>query len=228
MLKKNITEPILQQKISSYLASHQDDYTEEEKEYIMRNYCYGMYTDFTDPLLRQIYSELNLMDDEHNIYLGFISILSKIHGIDKNIVEVGCGRLPSLAKYIALRQKTGTITVYDPKLISIKHPSNLKLCKERFTSNTSIANVDLIIGFMPTLATEDILSYAYENKKDFVIALSDILTAKDIYEQEDIWTDWQQSIIYDAKEKVKSKGLGTLGITTLSKYDNPYPIIYNH
>ena len=51
--------------------------------------------------------------------------------INTDIIEVGGGILPSLAKKIALRQKSGTVTVYDPRLITnIDKPDNLILKKE--------------------------------------------------------------------------------------------------
>lgn len=229
MLKSNLTEQDLKIKIEAFLQAHPDYYSEEEKKYIRECAAWGLYTDFSDALLRQIYAELDLMPDEHNIYLGFISLISNIYGLDKNIVEVGGGKIPSLAKYIALKQQTGTITVYDPSLVvtTTPHP-NLILKKASFSKNLPELNPDLIIGFMPTSATEEMLEYAYQTKTNFLIALSDMTDAFDVYEQDEIWTHWQQEIIYSASRKAEENGLGKLKILTLDKYDNPYPIIYTN
>lgn len=230
MLKKNITEEELKKKITEYLVLHENDYTEEEIKQILSWYSSGMITDFSPELVRQLYAELDLMEPEHNLYLGFLNLIEQVHGINKRILEVGGGRIPSLGKYIAMRQQTGTITVYDPRLIipsRIPYP-NLILRKQRFDCSVSLENTDLIIGYMPEEATSDMIQRACETKTDFVIALSDMLSEKDEYELDEIWTDWQCNIIYDAAASVEKAGLGTLKTATLDKYDNPYPIIYNH
>lgn len=228
MLKGNITKEQLKAKVEAFLHEHQDYYTAEEKEYIMVNFSSGLFTDFSDALMRQIYSELNLLDDEHNIYLGFISMIKNIHGLDKNILEVAGGKIPCLAKNIALRQKSGTITVYDPGLTTTISPyKNLSLKKQTFTTQMLIPKPDLIIGFMPASATDQILEYAFATNTDFMIALSDMFDEVDFYEEDDIWTHWQREKIYEARKKVSQHNMGELAIGTLEKYDNPYPIIYN-
>ena len=76
MLKKDITKQKLKAMLENYLHEHQEYYTDAEKKYIMENFSSGLFTDFSDALLRQIYSELSLIDDEHNIYLGFTNLQS--------------------------------------------------------------------------------------------------------------------------------------------------------
>ena len=228
MLKKEVTKQTLKPMIEKYLCEHQEYFTEAEKKYIMDNFSSGIFTDFSDALLRQIYDELNLIDDEHNIYLGFTSLIERVHGLDKNILEVGGGKIPCLGKSIALRQKSGTITVYDPSLIitDTSH-KNLILKKKNFTTQLIIPKPDLIIGFTPTTATDQILEYAFATNTDFMIALSDVFDEIDYYQEDDIWTHWQQEKIYEARAKVTENNMGKLLVDTLEKYDNPYPIIYN-
>lgn len=228
MLKENLTPTIIKEKVSQFLEENATSYTETEKKTILNNCLMGLYTDFPDTFLRQIYAELDLMDPSHNIYLGFIKLLEKYHNLDQNIIEVGGGRLPILAKYISLRQKTGSITVYDPTLIIPSNvPSNMVLKRQRFTNNLPLQS-NLIIGFMPEESTEEMLAYAYRTKSNFMIALSDIMDEIDMYQQDEIWTNWQQGIICDATREVEKNGLGKLCVTTLEQYDNPYPIIYNY
>ena len=186
MLKKEVTKQTLKPMIEKYLCEHQEYYTDAEKKYIMDNFSSGIFTDFSDALLRQIYDELNLIDDEHNIYLGFTSLIERVHGLDKNILEVGGGKIPCLGKSIALRQKSGTITVYDPSLITTDTShKNLILKKKNFTTQLIIPKPDLIIGFTPTTATDQILEYAFATNTDFMIALSDVFDEIDYYQEED-------------------------------------------
>ncbi len=229
MLKKDITKQKLKAMLENYLHEHQEYYTDAEKKYIMENFSSGLFTDFSDALLRQIYSELSLIDDEHNIYLGFTNLIEREFGLDKHILEVGGGKIPCLGKNIALRQKSGTITIYDPGLITTTSPyKNLNLKKKNFTTQLIIPKPDLIIGFTPTTATDQILEYAFATNTDFMIALSDIFDEVDFYQEEDdIWTHWQKEKIYEARKLVAKNNMGKLMIETLEKYDNPYPIIYN-
>ena len=229
MLKENLTPTIIKEKVSQFLKNNGTIYTEEEKKIILDNCLMGLYTDFPDTFIRQVYAELDLMDPSHNIYLGFIKLLEKYHSLEKNIIEVGGGRLPILAKYISLRQKSGSITVYDPTLVIPSNiPHNMVLKRKRFTSDINHPQSKLIIGFMPEESTEEMLEYAYRTKSDFMIALSDILDEVDMYQQDGLWTNWQQGIICEATRNVERNGMGKLHITTLEKYDNPYPIIYNY
>ena len=121
MIKKEISMLELHYQVLKFLKDHKEDYTEEEKEMILKNYAWGKKEKALVPdILRQIYDELDLLSPTKNIYLGFLKLIEKNFSIDGNLVELGGGRIPSLAKKIALQQKNGTITVYDDKLINFQ------------------------------------------------------------------------------------------------------------
>ena len=85
MLKENLTPTIIKEKVSQFLKNNGTIYTEEEKKIILDNCLMGLYTDFPDTFIRQVYAELDLMDPSHNIYLGFINAKT-IEIINKNSI----------------------------------------------------------------------------------------------------------------------------------------------
>ncbi len=213
-------------RVIEFLKSHLSNYTEREMIYIMNNYKLHHHAIFVPDILRQIYDEVGLLADDKNLYLGFMKILEDNFNLDSNIVEIGGGIIPSLAKHIHLKQKNGTITVYDPRLY--KNDSSDKkfiLKKEKFTENTDIFRTDILVGFMPCQATEILIKTACRNKKDFLVALCE----GGHQEFEDFYDDtlWEEQMIDLAKREIAENGMGVLEKTNLESYGDPYPIIYN-
>lgn len=210
-----------------FVEAHKDSYTQREQDYIRRNCEWGIDRLFVSDLLRQVYDEAGITDIDKNMYEGFLKVLEENFDINTNIIEIGGGIIPSLAKKIALRQKSGTITVYDPRLITdIDHPDNLILKREMFSKETPIGNTSMIIGFMPCDATALLIDVACQNKVDFMVALCEGGTRENFGWLEDD-DEWIGFIKYCALRGIEEKNMGTLGEASLEKYQNPYPIIYN-
>lgn len=237
-----ITDEECIQRVSEFLDAHLESYTDREIAYIRRNYLslrrnpYGRYT---GDVLRQIYDELDLYptiveieqtnssNTVGNMYDGFVKLLEENFDIDRDIVEVAGGVIPTLAKKIALKQKNGTITVYDPRLMHLQNlPANLILEPQSFRSNTPIPTAKMIISFMPCEATPTVITSARQNKLDFMIGLCEGGTRKN-YEWLETTDEWLGYMTYLAERTVKENDLGTLAIESLEKYGNPYPVIYN-
>lgn len=212
-------------KVLEYLKQHIADYSGNEAQSIALNFNMKRYSDYLPDVLRQIYDEVGILKDKDNIYLGFIDILENNFDIDSNILEVGGGVIPNLAKHINLKQTKGSITVYDPRLSISSTSTSFILKKEVFTPNTDISNYNIIIGLMPCEATELIIRKATSSKKDFLIALCDGRHSEFLdYFDEELWCN---NIIKLADKHIKENDLGTLCITDLKKYGDPYPVIYN-
>lgn len=222
-----ITEEEYMRRALKFIGAHKDSYTTRERDYITSNFHWGMKKPFTTDLLRQIYDEVGITDERVNMYEGFFKILEENFDINTDIIEIGGGIVPSLAKKIALRQKTGTVTVYDPRLMtSIDKPDNLILKREKFDKNTSIGDAKLIIGFMPCDATTLLIETACKNKTDFMVALCEggMREGYGWLEEDDEWIGF---VKYCAARGIEANGLGTLEEKSLEQYKNPYPIIYN-
>lgn len=211
--------------IKNFLENYSKYYDYFELCYLKDLEMHSSYKEIPD-ILRQILCELNLLKDEDNAYLEFANLIEKVHGLNKNIIEVGGGVIPSLAKIVALKQKKGTITVYDPRLIEENTLSNLILRKESFTIKTPTSNTDLFIGFMPQKATETIINKACLEQKDFMITLcgDGISDEEDYYEDNE---EFLHAILHMAKNKIEQANLGTMELTYLPSLKELYPVIYN-
>lgn len=226
MIREDITTVRIFYQIDKFLRDHAKDYTLEEKEFILKNCAWGQKSSLVPDMLRQIYDELGFLDSERNIYDGFVDLLEENFDIDRNIVEIGGGKIPSLAKKIALRQMHGTITVYDDKLITTDfNLPNLSLKKRRLQAD-ELLNADMIIGFMPCDGTQTAIDLAKRNRIDFMIALCEGSCQNEM--PAFMNDDWENSMIYEARKAVRDGHLGELKkVKMAKKYQNPYPVIYN-
>lgn len=210
----------------TYLKANLKDYTELETLFMFDNPNMIESGNFIPSVMRQIYDEVGAFTEDNDLYGAFVNLLEENFDIDSNIVEVGCGVIPSVAKKIRLKQTKGSVTVYDPRLSNNFESTNkFTLKREKFTEDTNIKKADLIIGFMPCEATEILIQQAVRNKKDFLVALCEGgHYSFDDYFDTDSWTE---SILYLAEQGIKKNKLGELVKVDLKEYGNPYPIIYN-
>lgn len=214
------------QKIANFLKKYQNYYDEFELSYILDNLDIASSTIEIPDILRQILCELNLLKKEDNVYNQFAELINDIHGLDKNIVEVGGGIIPCLSKIMALKQQKGQVTVYDPRLIEENTIPNLVLKKEKLHLKTPISNAELYVGFMPRGAEELIITKACQEKKDFIITLCcDGLSDEDTYYEDN--DEFFHSLMYFASNETRKNNLGTLEKTYIKKLGEAYPVIYN-
>ncbi|MBE6150334.1 MAG: hypothetical protein E7162_00755 [Firmicutes bacterium] len=108
-------------------------------------------------------------------YFQTMQEIEQEFGLDRDIVEVGCGMFPSLARIIAKRQQEigkGTITAYDPELVT-KVVDGVNLVRGHFTLTTPIPKNALIIGRKPCEATEVMIKSASKNNAELFLKLCD-------------------------------------------------------
>lgn len=214
-------------KVNEYLLAHSTRYTSQEVEILKANAALGRKTPFVHELLRQIYEETGLITAENSMYQEFVNIMQQNFSIDRPILEIAGGAIPSLGKKIALNQHHGSITVYDPRLTGYKTDiPNLTLKNEIFTENTDIGHTKMIIGFMPCDATNLIIETACKHDVDFMVALCEGGMRKG-YEFLEYDDEWISHVKSNAKRHMRGTSLGELCEESLEKFDNPYPIIYN-
>ena len=214
-------------KVQRFLEENKHGYNDRELEFIRSNWVHFLDKKFQVDILRQMYSELGFIDENEDIYHAFIKILEENFDIDTDIIEVGGGRIPSLAKRIALKQKNGTITVYDPNLISTDSPyPNMVLRQQPFTLQTPVEKDQLIIAFMPCEATEKIIYNARRNNAHFLIALCEGGPHGDEFDYFESEDEWLSSMLYSARDTANKTGHGPLQMSDLKEFDDPYPVIY--
>lgn len=216
-----------ERRVQKFVEAHKENYTRREQDFIKNNAAWGIDRPFASDILRQIYDELGILPEEKNMYEGFLKLLIENFDINRHIIEVGGGIVPSLSKKISLRQKSGTITVYDPRVIqNISKADNLIIKKEKFGRNTPVGNTSMIIAFMPCDATNTIIDYAIYHDLDFMIGLCEggMRPGYEWLEDDD---EWIAHVKYNAEKGLARLNTGTLQEASLAQYDNPYPVIYN-
>lgn len=220
-----------EQAVLDYIEKHYCDYTEHERNYIKRNLSYLKATKSTlnirtPHFLRQIYDELDIIPDNENMYHGFVKLLEEKMDINRDVIEVASGIIPTVAIRVASRQKSGSIAIYDPRLTEqTAMLPNMVIKRENFTSKTKVKPNSLLIGFMPCEATIDIIESAAINNADFIIGLCEGGSRKKFYwlEYEDEWLGF---VNFYANSKFKKREDVTIETASLSDYGDPYPVIY--
>lgn len=128
---------------------------------------YGKPSDITRAIIEELGLNQFLVRD---YYKSFIEYMKAEEGIDKNLLEVGCGILPALANKVSKEQKSGSVTVMDPKVIE-SYEGNIGIIKKSFTEETDVSNYDLIYGFYPCQATPEMIKSSFKNDKDLFLEM---------------------------------------------------------
>lgn len=120
-------------------------------------------------IINQVNSYLNIYKCS-NPYLEFIDYLKQYYNIDRNLLDVGSGVFPELARRIQMEQKNGSIECYDPYSLFCCF-NGIKINREKFTLDTDVSKYDMLIGHMPCDATIPMIIAANKNDKDLLINL---------------------------------------------------------
>lgn len=218
-------------KFIEYAMENKDAFNANEKATIISNIDNVDKIDKRDILpniLLQIYDELGILPDYMNPYKAFSELISSIYDIrDMNIVEIGGGTIPRLAKRLADMQTRGTVTVYDPNLYLKNSYPNIKLIKRNFYPITNVDRKDLLVGLLPCGASSTIVRSAIKNNKDFMIALCDSCNFYEYFDGYELDENWPYSFIEKASSMVEENNLGKLKVKHIKEIGLRYPIIYN-
>lgn len=199
-------------KVIDYLKLYGKMYDKRVLEYIINNYPEAINNKNRSCELNQIYTSLGILPRNLNIYMYYLKQIMKSHNINSNILEVGGGCYPILAKYISIKQqrcKEGNITVYDPNLV-ISKMEHVTLKKEKFTSKTNISNYELLIGVMPSEATIDLVKQATKYHKELFLVLNEFTYFANGYLGYDIpnlkeWEEYIRELIHEDTESFAIK-----------------------
>lgn len=220
----------LWESVSKFIDKHSSSFSEFEvqriryiilKESFPRVYFYDV--------IREICDELGFIPDEDNMYLAFLKELEDNFDIkNSHIIEVGGGMIPCLGKRISLLQDKGSITVYDPKLLSeYEDMDNFKLIREDFTHKSKLGNTNLLIGLMPCKGAEALIDQAIKHRIDFIVWLCEGGAHGDYYDFYEDEEEWRYAVISSAVHGARHNGMGEVKKKYLSKFSDTYPIIYS-
>ena len=225
----NISKNEKKEKILRLFDEHPGAFADIEKERLLNYISYDDEELFIPDLAREVYDELGFVEDDKNIYLGFMDLLKNAFPYqERKILEVGGGILPRLGKRISDQLTTGHITIYDPRLSrAVEDTPKMTLVRRKLTRSDSIGDTNLMVGFMPCEGTETFLNVATQNNIDFMLGFCEggpHGDCYDFYEDED---EWLHAMMYVAESGVRDHHMGKVKVKTLEKYGDPYPVIYN-
>ncbi len=228
-----ITTDEVKRKYKIFMSRYGDKFSDQLKKemdihFVKRAGKFDNPTDFY-----QLYDYFGIIPDDVNMYIYHLNAIKERFNLNSNILEIAGGSYPSFARRVAREQlKTGigTITVYDPKLVtnhSYKY-SNLKLYPEKFDSSVDVSNFDLLVGIMPCNATDEMIDAIYKYNKDFYISFCGCSS----YNFFNFFLGMPLPSYYNQIEYLKSvceeKKLGELMVEYLpDKYNIEYPVVYN-
>lgn len=172
-------------KVINFLQKHSELYAEFLSKSIKKKITYGYHCD-TD----QVYSHLKLKYCKNTPYYKFAKSIKNYFNInsDTKILEISSGKIPILSSI--LRNYTKSVTALNTSFVFQEY-KNINLIQAEFNCEFSLENYDLIVGYRPCEATEDIINQCFKYKRDFAIYFCPCLGGKfeSEFENAKIWRD---------------------------------------
>lgn len=158
-------------KFKKYMKLYGDKYTPNVRDFIKKNFLSDYFENFVEnDIMDQVYSAVGVYDNTPNIYDTFIEEMQRNFDIDRRLVEVASGWYPALAEKVSVRQKCGSITIYEPSLLMDTH-DKFKIIKEPLEESTIVTDADMIYALRPCNAIENIIKVANHNDLDLFVGL---------------------------------------------------------
>lgn len=157
------------EKILNFLYKYKADYPSQNLDFLLD----ALDTEITgqEPAIaRQVLDATGLYNEDKNPYLNYLQIFEKYFSYDQNIIDIGAGFYPASSIHIKEKQTKGTLTVYEPRLLTLER-QDIIFKKEHFTLHTNIKEADLLFGIMPCESTETIIEKANQEHKNLFIGL---------------------------------------------------------
>ena len=220
-------------KFQEFLKKYAHLYPREALEFIKENFSNGLTTVCQADLLMQINQELGVTFPIPSFYEIHLHKIMENFDIGCNIVEVAAGMIPAFGNLIAAEQlkiDKGTITLYDPQLLSTEPKyRNMTLYREEFTTKTNVSSANLLVSTLGCETMEDTIEVACTNHKDFYVAMCGCTHFKYITPYMFPSPELYQLQVIDLAEKLlKQYDNGHLVVDKLDdNYEISYPILYN-
>lgn len=151
---------------------------------------------FCDILL-EMYTYFHAIEIEINPNFEFYQYLCEKHPNLKKrkILEVACGYIPGISYMINLKEQMETpIIAMDPKILPEKI-IGIQGKREKFTDNTGLKDIDLLIAQCPCEAFEPLINKAISEKKEFSIQMCKCVQRDYAFYSRNDWLYYVESII---------------------------------
>lgn len=133
--------------ILKYLEEHGYSGSNVEKERILKSI--SKERERNSGISASVYSCLDLLPRKDDIYKEYASYISDRYSLDQDILEIGCGCFPALARQLdKIQSSKGTITAYDPFLCVFKQ-GGVRLVNKAFDVVDKLDDYSLVIAIHP-------------------------------------------------------------------------------
>lgn len=213
-------------KLCQYFEKYGKYYKSEHINFIMSTFEKCLSEQDGPDIVMQVLSALNLYQPERNFYLGILKEMKKYFDLKCNILEIGGGYYPALAKLIDDFQGHlggGSITTYDPRL-AVPRLGNIHLHKKELDSE-SLDSYDLVVSAMPCKATELVINKCNIYKKPYLIALCSCppYPVYNMNESRKIADYWHETLYYHAQRGL-DEGASLERIYLPPQYEDECPV----
>lgn len=219
-------EKSIENKLKAFLEMYSNDFDDRQKEFILNNMESYLSGEVTIDLLAEVAYAINEEPKNGNIYREYLEFLKSHYDICGDVLEVGCGSYPAFASILDKHQTKsgkGTIEVYDPEVI-VSKLGNIKINREKFTSDTEVGKYSLVTAMFPCDPTIDLIRKANASDKDFAILLCECVPTNGfIYNPYYSPYMWHNHVYNVAKESVQEDRI--IDVAYIDKVDTP--IIYS-
>lgn len=100
-------------------------------------------------VVASVYSCLDLSPRKDDIYKEYAGYIADRYSLDQDILEIGCGHFPALARQIdKIQSIRGTITAYDP-LLCVTKEGGVRLISRSFEDVKKLDNYSLVVAMYP-------------------------------------------------------------------------------
>ena len=103
-VEKGINEQEALKRFYKFMKKYGHLYQDHERDFINEHFLEFLYSPSCADILMQLYGELGIEPKIGTFYNAHFSRIQELYGLDKNILEVGGGRLPTFANKVAAYQ----------------------------------------------------------------------------------------------------------------------------
>lgn len=193
-------------KLCQYFEVYGKYYSDYHKTTVMKNIGQCVAEQTGPDIVMQVMSALNLLRPDKDVYLAVLELIKHIFDLKSDILEIGGGYYPALAKKIdeeQTRLQGGSITTYDPRL-AVASLGHIKLHKEEFDKQ-SLNPYDLVVSVMPCKTTPLVIERCNRYKKPFLIVLCNCppYPVPNKEASKKIAKEWHEFLLFQAKSTLE-------------------------
>ena len=187
-------DKITKEKLDAFISMHSSKLDSDLIDFVYNHFDEYLDGETQIDLLAQVAYEIGLKPKRGTIYEDYFKFLSDTFGLERDILEVGCGYFPAFASMIDKYQQekgVGSIEAYDPYLVVAKE-GKIKLHQKLFETLDN-DKITLVTSIFPCEGSMTIIDEASKHNVEYSILMCECTPQKDFewlypfYTSPDMW-----------------------------------------